>query len=264
VGKPADPSTSWIVLGSRRCRPTEHDARPPRGHPASDSLALDGALPASGRSTFARGWHGEGESVAAFSACDRSVDSNPLTPLAAPGHQVAEATLFPDAWARSHRGTSMRPAFQSPRCLPPEKDRASLFRELPRSAASLASDGSRRTCSSMFENDRLDLSLPAFACWLEAACAPLASAEQCSREHDRGPPEHPDRRIAVGATAWLDRVTPIHGNHRNRLEVRGRGKPFLEHSPRRLLVTKTSPRPRPFRVPPVATAALSPCPKLRG
>jgi hypothetical protein len=35
----------------------------------------------------------------------------------------------------------------------------------------------------------------------------------------------------------------------------------LVRSPRRLLATETSPRPRPFRAPPVATAARSPCPE---
>jgi hypothetical protein len=100
------------------------------------------------------------------------------------------------------------PGFPEPEVPSTREDRASLFRELPRSAASLAGEHSCRTCSSTFENDRLDLSPPAFACELEAACAPLASAEQCSCEHDRGPPERPYRRIAVGATAWLDRVAP--------------------------------------------------------
>jgi hypothetical protein len=61
---------------------------------------------------------------------------------------------------------------------------------------------------------RLDLSPRALTRELEAACAPLASAEQCFHEHDCGPLEHPRRRIASRATAWLDRVAPIHGNHR--------------------------------------------------
>jgi hypothetical protein len=59
-----------ILLEPRVSAIAEEDAGPPRGHPASDSRALDGALPASGRSTatlfraFARG----GKSVAALSA----------------------------------------------------------------------------------------------------------------------------------------------------------------------------------------------------
>jgi hypothetical protein len=145
AGEPWETRRSFDFVDRPRIQafpPTEHDAGPPRGHPASDSLALDGAVPASGESSFRPCWHGEGESVAAFSAGDSSVDSNPLTPLAAPGHRVAEAALFPDAWARSHRGTSMRPAFQSPRCLPPEKTARASFESsrgaLPRWPASTA------------------------------------------------------------------------------------------------------------------------------
>jgi hypothetical protein len=44
------------------------------------------------------------------------------------------------------------PGFPEPEMPSTREDRASLFRELSRSAASLAGDGSRRTCSSMFEN----------------------------------------------------------------------------------------------------------------
>jgi len=47
----------------------------------------------------------------------------------------------------------MRPIFQSSRCLPPEKTCArSLSRAREEPLPPLAGDGSRRTCSSTFEN----------------------------------------------------------------------------------------------------------------
>jgi hypothetical protein len=60
VGKPASSSTCRIAPGlCGRAARAENDAGPPCGHPASSSRALDGALPASGRSTITRcQWHG--------------------------------------------------------------------------------------------------------------------------------------------------------------------------------------------------------------
>jgi hypothetical protein len=58
------------------------DAGPPCGHPASNSLALDGATPASGRSAapscLRARW---GESTAALSAGGGFAESSPLAPL---------------------------------------------------------------------------------------------------------------------------------------------------------------------------------------
>jgi hypothetical protein len=59
---------------------------------------------------------------------------------------------FPDRVGSFPPGHVNAPAFRSPRCLPPEKTPRALFRELTESAASLAGENSRRTCSSMFEN----------------------------------------------------------------------------------------------------------------
>jgi hypothetical protein len=45
------PAFDFQILSGPRFRIAGEDAGPPRGHPASDSRALDGALPASGPST---------------------------------------------------------------------------------------------------------------------------------------------------------------------------------------------------------------------
>jgi hypothetical protein len=77
---------------------------------------------------FARVWRGgRGERRCLFGrrALRRIEPSD--TSSRRPDSGAAGATLFPDAWARSHRGTSMRPAFQSPRCLPPEKTARASF-----------------------------------------------------------------------------------------------------------------------------------------
>lgn len=109
------------------------------------------------------------------------------------------------------------------------EDHASALARARRGALpSLASEGNRRTDSSMLLERRLDLSPPAFACEIEAACAPAASAGVCFHEHDCGPLEHPNHRIAVGATARFLPSYPGRGQSPKGLEVRGRGKPLLD------------------------------------
>jgi hypothetical protein len=68
VGKPAIARLLGSPSGSRRLRRTEGDAGPPRGHPASNGRALDGVLPASGRSTvtFMLGGMGRGRASLLF------------------------------------------------------------------------------------------------------------------------------------------------------------------------------------------------------
>jgi hypothetical protein len=171
VGKPAGVRLRGSRSGQRRCRPTENDAGPPRGHPASNGLALDGALPASGRSTFPRGWHGEGESLAAFSAGESSVDSNPLTPLAAPGHGMPEHPCFrtrglvPTGARQCARLSGAR------RCLPPEKTaRASL--ESSRDSAAFA--GRRRQPPHVFIDVRERSTRPLHRALSRASSRPRA------------------------------------------------------------------------------------------
>lgn len=138
----------------------------------------------------------------------------------------------------------MRPAFRSPRCLPPEKTaRASL--ESSRGALpSLAGDGSRRTCSSTFENDRLDL----FAARSRArARGRVRSSGFCRAMFPRARPwaaRTPPPLKGGGGDCLAGAGCPDPRQSPNRLEVRGRGEPFLARSPRRLLATETSPRPR--------------------
>jgi hypothetical protein len=119
--------------------------------------------------------------------------------------------------------------FWSPRCLPPEKTTRALLREPGvERCRRWPARANRRTDSSMLPEPRLDLSPPAFACEIEAACASAASAGICFHEHDCGPLEHPNRRIAVGATARFLPSYPGRGQSPKGLEVRGRGKPLLD------------------------------------
>lgn len=110
----------------------EEDAGPPCGHPASDSRALDGALPASGRidchhHAGARG--GEERCGLVGRAAAPSV-RDPLTPLLrATCCGAAGAARCLPLELVSAGGTSMPPASSSPRCLPPEKTTRALLRE---------------------------------------------------------------------------------------------------------------------------------------
>ena len=130
-GKTRRCSALRIALGSRVSAGSEDHAGPPCGHPASNGRALDGVLPASGLSTLplhAFQGMGGGESVAAFSAGDSSVESSPLTSLGAAGSGTPEQPFasrvspFPPEHVNA-------PMFRSPRCLPPEKTTRALLRE---------------------------------------------------------------------------------------------------------------------------------------
>jgi len=83
-GKPADVRLRDRLSERGRLwrRWSSDDAGPPCGHPASNSFALDGATPASGRSAapscLRARW---GESTAALSAGGGFAESSPLTPL---------------------------------------------------------------------------------------------------------------------------------------------------------------------------------------
>lgn len=117
---------------SWRFRRSEDDAGPPCGHPASNGCALDGVLPASGRSTvtphaMTHGVRGEGRCFIGWRRLCRIEPSG----ISRGGWLVAaEATFLPVDVALSHRGTSMRPMLLSPRCLPPEETTRALLREL--------------------------------------------------------------------------------------------------------------------------------------
>jgi hypothetical protein len=128
---------------------------------------------------------------------------------------AAGATLLPVDVALFQRGTSMRPMFRSPRCLPPEETTRALLRgpgvERCSRRPTRATAARVHRCS---KERRLDLSPPAFAREIEAACAAPASADVRFHEHDCGPLEHPDHRICGRATALLSRVTSVEGNHR--------------------------------------------------
>ena len=153
VGKPAGVHLSDPPGG--RFRHAEEDAGPPCGHPASDSRALDGALPASGPTTAThRASAGEGKSAAALSAGQRLRRSNPLTPLfGATGCGAAGAARLPAAWARYHRGHVNAADFFEPEVPSTGGGHASVSCESSTwSAASLANEDSHRTPSSMFEN----------------------------------------------------------------------------------------------------------------
>jgi len=75
---------------------------------------------------------------------------------------------------------------------------------------------------------RLDLSSPALACEIEAACAPAASADRCFHEHDQGPHEHPNHRICGWGDCPVSTELPRSRAITERLVVRGRGKPLLD------------------------------------
>lgn len=263
VGKPAIARLLGSPSGSRRFRRTEGDAGPPRGHPASNGRALDGVLPASGRSTvtFMLGGMGRGESVAAFSAGGGSVGSNPLTSLAAAGGRSPKQ---PFSQSREPVPTGAR------QCARRSGARDAFHRRRPRgrscespawSAAPVGQRGRPPRVFTDVREHRLDLSSLAFACEVEAARAPSASADQCLHEHDSGPLEHPSRRIC----GWGDCPASIESPRSRAITewVRGQGprKTDPRRSPRRLLAAETSPQPRPARAPPVAAIALSPCPE---
>jgi len=75
---------------------SENGAGPPCGHPASNGFALDGATPASGRSTATLAHARVGGERRRFIGCRRSVDSNPVTPLVGARIKGRRSDLVPD------------------------------------------------------------------------------------------------------------------------------------------------------------------------
>jgi hypothetical protein len=147
------PSRSSSIVAFPRF--AEEDAGPPCGHPASDSRALDGALPASGPSTatLVALSRRVGESAAALSAWQRLCRRRPSdTSLWAACERVAGATIthrlcsLPPGARQCHRLSRARSAFHRGR-----PTRAPL-RELDGERCHAGRRGSRRTPSSMFEN----------------------------------------------------------------------------------------------------------------
>jgi len=147
-------STSRSSPGPR-FRFAGEDTGPPRGHPVSDSRALDGALPASGPSTatLVRFRAGRGRALRPCQPGSGSVDGNPLTPLSgrpAGGLPEQPATnrlvSLPPLARQCQRLSRNRGAFHR------RRPRERPFRELDGSAAHAGRRGSCRTPSSMFEN----------------------------------------------------------------------------------------------------------------
>jgi len=175
---------------------SEDDAGPPRGHPASNGRALDGALPASGLSTShascAKAW-GEGRASLLF----RLATAPSIEPSDISGGGLARGCRSsPFAWSLELVPAGARQCTDLPEPEMPSTggDHASALARARRGALSLlASEGSHRACSPMLLEHRLDLSPRAFAREGEAACASPASADPCFHEHDCGPLEHPSR-----------------------------------------------------------------------
>jgi hypothetical protein len=143
------------------------------------------------------------------------------------------------------------------------EDHASALARARRGALpALADGGSRRTCSSDVRRHRLDLSFSRFR------VGPRGRVRSCgfcrinvSTSTTVDLSNTPATESAAGATALARPGLPDRGQSPNGLEVRGRGTTDPRRSARRLLVPRTSPQPRPFRAPPVAAIALSPCPE---
>jgi hypothetical protein len=115
----------------RRCRPTEHapDHLAVIQPPTASRLTARCRLRAD-RLSSCRGTGG-GERRCFFGRRPLRRIEPSDTSRGARNLELPEQPFLPFAWAHSHRGTSMRPAFQSPRCLPPEKDRASPLSRAP-------------------------------------------------------------------------------------------------------------------------------------
>jgi hypothetical protein len=154
VGKPA----SVRLPDRHRTKafpPTEGDAGPPCGHPASNGRALDGAPPASGRSTltfmlFRRGVRGRASLLYRLAAAPS--DRDPLTSLAAAGVRDAEATLSQSREPVPTRARQCTRSFRARDAFHRRRPRERSCESCAWSAASLANEDSHRTFSSVFEN----------------------------------------------------------------------------------------------------------------
>jgi hypothetical protein len=185
-------------------------------------------LPASGRSTSPSCTrHGAWESVAAFSAGDSSVESNPLTSLAVTGIQAAEATLSSHVspFPPGHVNAPDAPELEMPST---REDHAGALSRARRERRLAGRRGQPPHVFTDVREHRLDLSRLAFAGSLQAACASLASADKCLHEHDCGPLEHPGRRICGRGDCHVRSSCLDRGQSPSRPEVRGRGQPVLD------------------------------------
>lgn len=196
-----------------------------------------------------------------MSAGDGSVESSPLTSLAAAGSGTPEQPFAsrPSPFSPGHVNA---PMFQSSEMPSTGEDHANPLARARRGAPPHV--GQRGRPPHIFidvREHRLDLSSPAVACELEAACAPAASADRCFHEHDRGPHEHPNHRICGWGDCPISTELPRSRAITEKARGQGSRKTAPRRSPRRLLVAETLPQPWPFRAPPVAAIALSPCPE---
>jgi hypothetical protein len=137
-----------------RFRIAGEDARPPCGHPASNSRALDGALQASGPSTatLMRFRAGRKERCGLVSRTAAPSMGNPLTPLfgrPAGGLPEQPATCRLSSLLSGHVNAT---GFPEPEMPSTGGDHASALARARRERCHAGRRGSRRTPSSMFEN----------------------------------------------------------------------------------------------------------------
>jgi hypothetical protein len=228
----------------------------------SDSRALDGAPPASGRSTAShRVWRGEGRALRPCQPNSRSVESSPLTPLVGRPAARLRAALCLSPELVLTGSTSTPPVLPSPRCLLPAKTARAPFRELDAERCPAGRRGQPPHAFIDVREHRLDLWTVRFR---ERSRGRVRSSGFC-------------RSVSLRARLWTARAPRPPGVRSGRLrgstelprsraiteKARGQGskKTAPRRSPRRLLVTETLPQPWPFRAPPVAAIALSPCPE---
>jgi hypothetical protein len=175
-----------------RFRIAEEDAGPPRGHPTSDSRALDGAPPASGLSTatlvraFARGG-GERCCLVGCAAAPSIEPSDTSLGRHAEGCRSIPCLpreTGPSGARQCHRAFRTRGAFHRRR--PRERSFESPAERCPRWPA-----GQPPHAFIDVREHRLDPSAIAFANDRVAAYAPTASASPCFHEHAFGPLEPP-------------------------------------------------------------------------
>jgi hypothetical protein len=127
------------------------DAGPPRGHPASSGVVLDGTLPASGRQAVAPRFRASRGKRSSFFGCLRALPVEPSDTLSR--MKRGRRTPFLPSSSPLPRQHVNAPALASPGCLPPGKSRTSTLAGTCAGALRLLADRRRScTCSSMFEN----------------------------------------------------------------------------------------------------------------
>lgn len=155
VGKPAVLGFTNHLRARGISAAPRGDAGPPCGHPASSGRALDGALPASGHSTLTlhAWWHGVRGELRCFFGWRKPRRTEPSGISSRRPEGSPPKRPVPDAWARGHRGTSMRPVSREPEMPSTGGDLASALSRLDvERRFSLAGEGGCRTGSSMFED----------------------------------------------------------------------------------------------------------------